>query len=90
MACVVTRVHINGLIYFWFFFNSHSSICNHTNGKKTVVLVAEMVWSSFSIVWLHGSYITCPAGVEKEILLGKNTFNHAASKYNSYSKNMEL
>ena len=90
MACVVTRVHINGLIYFWFFSMLTRQFVTTRTEKKTVVLVAEMVWSSFSIVWLHGSYITCPAGVEKEILLGKNTFNHAASKYNSYSKNMEL
>ncbi|EFX72758.1 hypothetical protein DAPPUDRAFT_58603 [Daphnia pulex] len=38
--------------------------------SRLLVLVAEMVWSSFSIVWLHGSYITCPAGMEKEVLLG--------------------
>lgn len=38
--------------------------------SRLLVLVAEMVWSSFSIVWLHGSYIACPAGMDKEVLLG--------------------
>lgn len=41
---------------------------------KAVVLVAEMVWSSLSIVWLHGSYIACPAGMDKEVLLGKKSY----------------
>lgn len=39
-----------------------------------VVLIAEIGWSSWGIVWLHDYYITCSAGTVKEILLGESKY----------------
>lgn len=41
----------------------------------TVVLITHVIWSSLSIFWLHGHYVTCPvAGTAKQVLLGKFFF----------------
>lgn len=38
--------------------------------RTTVVLIAELIWSAFGIVWLYGNYVSCPHSAAKEVLLG--------------------
>lgn len=70
--------HSSSLLFFVYFLSSLLMTCPRwtwTAFAREVILIAEMIWSSFGIVWLHGNYATCPHSAAKEVLLGNCRFH---------------